>query len=106
MLTSPSRIVLWEHFGIELEARMKRNRDLLELAAIRRQARAGRARDARLQAGLSLAEVAAVIGVAPATVLRWETGQRKPRGLAALRYGRLCQELMGHNLGDGSDSAT
>ena len=35
-------------------------------------------RDLREQAGLSQAELAVYIGVAPSTVYRWETGQGEP----------------------------
>jgi DNA-binding XRE family transcriptional regulator len=47
----------------------------------------------RAQAGVSLAEMAEPIGVAPSTILRWERGERVPHGAAAVRYGELLDEL-------------
>jgi DNA-binding transcriptional regulator YiaG len=40
-----------------------------------------------------MGEVARGVGVAVATVSRWEAGQRIPRGAAALRYGELLESL-------------
>ena len=40
----------------------------------------------RRAAGLSLADVAAEIGVHPATLRRWETGAFTPNSAAALRW--------------------
>ena len=56
-------------------------------------ARSGRAARIRLAAGLSQGEVAATLGVTPACVSRWEAGARRPRGAAAVEYGRLLREL-------------
>jgi DNA-binding transcriptional regulator YiaG len=67
--------------------------NLVRLADVREAARSGEARRLRLSAGLSLGEVAREIRVAVPTVLRWETGERRPRGKAALRYGRLLEQL-------------
>lgn len=69
---------------------------LLEVVRVRELARDGKTRDARLRAGLSLSEVGITIGVSSATVYRWERGQRRPTGAAALRYARLCESLMDH----------
>lgn len=66
---------------------------LIRLADVRVAARNGEARRLRLAAGLSLREVAREVGVAVPTVLRWETGERQPRGNAALRYARLLEAL-------------
>lgn len=44
------------------------------------------ARDLRIDAGLSLAEVGRAIGVSSSAISRWETHQRVPRGEAAIRY--------------------
>lgn len=63
------------------------------LVAVRALARSGRARQLRESAGLSLQEIADVVGVTQASISRWELGQRKPRGEAAVRYGRLLQTL-------------
>jgi len=66
---------------------------LLSLTAARDLARSGRARELRLAARLSLAEMAGAVGVSAATVSRWECGQRRPHGPAALRYGALLDAL-------------
>lgn len=66
---------------------------LAELAETRTLVRSGAARPIRLNAGLSLGEVAKSIGVSPATILRWETGERVPHGEAAVAYGRLLYAL-------------
>jgi DNA-binding transcriptional regulator YiaG len=59
-------------------------------------ARTGVARAIRQEAHVSLREVAqAVEGVDRTTILRWETGQRAPRGEAAIRYLRVLEELTG-----------
>lgn len=59
---------------------------LAELARVRQLCTSGSARVRREAARLSLAEVATPVEVTPTTVWRWERGQRKPRGDAALRY--------------------
>lgn len=53
----------------------------------------GRARELRLGAGLSLAAVAADCEVAPAAVLRWERGERTPRGRNVGVYFRFLSRL-------------
>lgn len=55
----------------------------------------GAAKAIRQSAGVSLAEVAADVGVTRSCVHRWERGVRRPRGDAALRYLRLLEELSG-----------
>jgi DNA-binding transcriptional regulator YiaG len=65
------------------------------LVRVRDLAQRGQARRIRLRAGLSLAEVADPVGVTPAAVYRWEVGDRRPRGEAALRYLALLDELTG-----------
>lgn len=67
--------------------------DLIRLADTRAAAAAGAARSLRLAAGLSLGEVARELGVSVSCVFRWETGERRPRGDAALRYGELLERL-------------
>lgn len=67
---------------------------LLEVTRVRELARAGRAREARQRAGLSLSEIAVAVGVSTATIYRWETAQRRPTGAPALRYARLCENLL------------
>jgi len=69
------------------------SRQLLEISRVRRLAADGSARYARIRAGLSLAEVGEAVGVSAATVCRWELGQRRPVGRAALAYARLLDGL-------------
>lgn len=69
------------------------SRDLERVAAVRALALNGEARTRREAAQLSLSEVASNCGVDTSTVWRWETGQRRPRGEAALRYWRLLDLL-------------
>ena len=65
-----------------------------ELARVRELAASDTARAIRRLNRLSLNEVAVEVGVAISTVWRWENGQRRPHGEAAIRYGRLLDELM------------
>lgn len=67
--------------------------EVLKLARVRRLAREGIARRVRLDAGLSLADVAEAVGVAVATLSRWEHGVRRPTGEPALRYADLLAQL-------------
>lgn len=60
--------------------------DIERLARARRICTSGEARKCRLDAKLSLREVAEACGVDTAAVHKWETGQRLPRREAALRY--------------------
>lgn len=48
-----------------------------------------------MAADVSLSEIAGPVGVSPSTIHRWETGDRRPTGAAALRYGELLSELLG-----------
>lgn len=59
---------------------------LIALAEVRSMAGRGEARSLRESADLSLAEIAQCVGVAAATIQRWEVGARRPQGAAALRY--------------------
>lgn len=52
------------------------------------------ARDLRRQADLTLAEVGEALGVSHVAVLRWETGERVPRGDLARRYLELLREAV------------
>ncbi|MGH9090201.1 MAG: helix-turn-helix transcriptional regulator [Acidimicrobiales bacterium] len=56
-----------------------------EVSLVRGLLRSGEARQIRLAAGVSPAEVAKAAGVDPATIWRWEHGHRAPRTDAALR---------------------
>jgi DNA-binding transcriptional regulator YiaG len=52
----------------------------------------------RKQADLHQADIARTLGVAPATVSRWESGDRRPRGEVGEAYldllDRLAQEVL------------
>ena len=67
--------------------------DLGLLIEAREAAKTGRAEQIRTAAGLSQAEVASALGVSAACISRWESGDRRPRGPAAIAYGRLLQDL-------------
>ena len=67
-------------------------REILELARMREMVNDGIARELRIRAGLSLAEVSRSVGVTPSCVFYWERG-RNPRGKAAVRYARLLSDL-------------
>ena len=69
------------------------------LPKVRHLAKSGAARTIRIGAGLSLAEIGEGVGVAAATVQRWETAQRAPRGKPAIAYGRLLDGLLGRPVG-------
>lgn len=70
--------------------------DLAALAQVRALCRSGAARSIRMAADLSLREVVARIEppVSPSTLLRWEQGDARPTGPAALSYGELLQGLL------------
>lgn len=65
----------------------------LKLARVRRLAASGEARRLRRTANLSYAETSGAVAVSPATILRWETGERSPHGDAAIRYLELLDQL-------------
>jgi len=59
---------------------------LTRLVRVRHLAATGEARRCREAARLSLGDIANSIKVGRSTILRWETGERRPTGPAALRY--------------------
>lgn len=70
--------------------------DVIALTEARDACLDGTAKETRLSAGLSLAEVARAVGVVgPTTVLRWENCERRPRGEPGVRYGELLRALRG-----------
>lgn len=69
------------------------DRYAMALVNARRLAADGTAQQIRLAARLSLSEVAAACGVSPPTIHRWETGARRPRGQAAVRYSHFLETL-------------
>jgi DNA-binding XRE family transcriptional regulator len=70
-----------------------RSHEILTLSLVRMLCASGEARRRRLEAGLSLADEGAAIGVAPAVLARWEVGKVRPRRDAALRLGAFLVEL-------------
>jgi len=67
--------------------------DLITVAKARAAAKDGSARALRKRLGLTLAEMAPLVGVSAAAMAMWERGERVPRGLPALRYGQLLASL-------------
>lgn len=59
----------------------------------REAARSGRGAAIREAAGLSRGELARAAGLNDATVSRYESGRRVPRGDAAVRYARILRRL-------------
>ena len=72
---------------------MTNTETLLEIAAARNLVRGAGPR-IRAEAGVTIPEAAAAIGVAPSTLWRWERGLRTPRGAAAVRYAAVLGELL------------
>jgi transcriptional regulator with XRE-family HTH domain len=66
---------------------------VLQLTEARRLLRSGEAREIRQAAGLSLHEVACVCGVTPGAVSRWEQGERRPTGGAAVSFAKLLEKV-------------
>ncbi len=66
---------------------------VLLLVLARQLAASGEARRRRIAAGLSYRETGDAVGVSQSTILRWERGERSPRGDAAIRYGELLEQL-------------
>jgi transcriptional regulator with XRE-family HTH domain len=79
---------------------MRRN-EVAMLIEARAAARSGHAARVRTAADLTQAEVARLVGVTPAAVSLWESGSRRPRGEAALRWARLLRDLEQIATGDG-----
>lgn len=67
--------------------------ELVLLGIAARRAEDGSGKTIRRDARLSLRLVAQSIGVAEATVCRWENGDRRPRGQAAIRWVQLLAKL-------------
>lgn len=65
----------------------------LKTARVRQMLANGTARTARLNAGLSLREMSAEVGVSANTLHAWENGYFAPKGRRALRYLSLLERL-------------
>jgi len=66
---------------------------VIALVLVRRLVTSGTAKEIRLGAGLSLADIATACGIDQSTVSRWERGERTPTGEGARRYGELLAAL-------------
>lgn len=64
-----------------------------KLQALRARTASGEARKIREAARLSLNDIARSVGTHYSTIGRWESGERLPRGEAALRYAALLERL-------------
>ncbi len=60
--------------------------DLAKIADARDFGASGAARLVRLTSGISLREMGRAVGVDAATILKWERGEHRPRGAAAIRW--------------------
>ena len=89
-LSGRSRHITLGGVGVETESRAA------ALAHVRALTSSGAARSIRLAARLSLGDIVTELPghVSRSTVLRWERGERLPRGEAALSYGALLDRLM------------
>jgi transcriptional regulator with XRE-family HTH domain len=65
----------------------------LKIAKAHRLLKTAAARELRISAGLSLADVAEGVGVTAGAVHAWEHGRYLPRGDHAVRYARLLADL-------------
>lgn len=72
----------------------------LELSAVRRLAKNGEARQLRILANLTQAEIGDAVGVTAVTICTWERGIRRPTGQPAINYGRLLAGIAEAHRGD------
>jgi DNA-binding transcriptional regulator YiaG len=70
-----------------------KEKDALLIIEARAAARSGRLLQVLEDSGLGPVDWAAVLGVSPSTVSRWATGERMPRGPAAIRLARFLAVL-------------
>lgn len=68
-------------------------RDVVGDLAVRRPPPPAVAREIRRAAGVTQAELAAIVGVTRVTVARWERGTRRPHGPKAAAYAVALREL-------------
>lgn len=71
-----------------------RAQELRLIAWVRGLVESGAARSIREAARVSQPEVARTVRVDTSTISRWESGQRLPKGRAALRYAAVLQALL------------
>lgn len=70
------------------------------LVEARAAARTGSGARLRQSLGLSQSELARAAAIHPATLNRWESGERQPTGEAALRYARVLRVLASESKGN------
>ncbi|WP_408909925.1 helix-turn-helix domain-containing protein [Streptomyces luteolus] len=92
LIASHKLVGFWEWRNVGY-GRAMISADVLRLVQVRVKASTGAARLVRMNARLSLAEVAELCGVGASTVWRWEQGKRVPRGEPALRYAQILEAL-------------
>jgi DNA-binding transcriptional regulator YiaG len=67
--------------------------DIQIISTTRHLAETGEARLIRTNARIRTMELASVIGVAPTTLTRWETGYRVPSAADTLKWGAALRDL-------------
>lgn len=67
--------------------------ELVLLGIARRRAKDGSGRRIRTTAQVSMRLIADAVNVSEGTICRWEKGERRPSGDAAVRWTRLLNEL-------------
>lgn len=72
---------------------MSSSNSVSDLVTLRGLITSGRARAIREDAGLSATALALDLEVNPSQVIRWERGERYPRGANARRYARMLRRL-------------
>jgi DNA-binding XRE family transcriptional regulator len=95
-ISAASALELQEHNRHDLAKVYRKRSEMSQIEAlvrIRRLTATGTARAIRVSAGLSLAELAKEVGVAPGTVLRWERAERAPHGEKAVAYAEVLDRL-------------
>jgi DNA-binding XRE family transcriptional regulator len=83
------RFPLWQHVPYTL----MESSSVVAIARGRRLARTGTGRLIRENAGVSVRQLAASLGINPSAVSRWERGERVPSGRHAERYALLLEQL-------------
>lgn len=72
-----------------------KTKDLGRIARVRRMTKDGDARRIRENAEVTQTELGSACGVSGAAIALWESGKRRPTGMAALRYAQALDELAG-----------
>lgn len=78
----------------------------LRLVQLRAAISTGETRRLRVEARLSISEMAAACGVDQSTLWRWEQGKRLPRGEHAVRYADVLDSLQSETAAAAEDRQT